>query len=166
LKAYGAGITITGPTLRAFRDLGLFDPIAEHGFFAQGGHMFLFNGTLLSKTVTPPIEPGLPASSGIMRPKLHDIMSAEVRRLGASIRIGVTADRLEQDHHAVHVSFNDGSVGRYDLVVGADGMYSKTRSLLFEDPVQPQYMGQMSWRVVAPRPPDMDVPHSFCASVL
>ena len=35
-KAYGAGITITSPTLRAFRDLGLFDAIAEHGFFSIG----------------------------------------------------------------------------------------------------------------------------------
>ena len=161
-KVYGAGITITGPTLRAFRDLGLFDSIAEHGFFSKGGHMFLFNGTLLSETITPPIEPGLPASGGIMRPRLHQIMSDEVRRLGTEVRIGIGPASFEQDDDGVDVVFTDGSRRRYDLVIAADGIYSKVRSMLFGDEAaQPVYSGQMSWRVVAPRPPEMDVAHFF-----
>ncbi|MGZ8311139.1 MAG: FAD-dependent monooxygenase, partial [Allosphingosinicella sp.] len=96
-KVYGAGITITGPTLRAFRDLGLFEAIAREGFFSVGGHMYLFDGTLLSKTVTPPIEPDLPAAGGIMRPRLHQIMSGEVRRAGANVRLGLTVSDLTQD---------------------------------------------------------------------
>lgn len=160
-KVYGAGITITGPTLRAFRDLGLFDAIAREGFFSVGGHMYLFDGTLLSKTVTPPIEPGLPAAGGIMRPRLHQIMSGEVRRVGANVRLGVTVADLRQDAEGVDVDFSDGSSGRYDLVVGADGIYSDLRARLFTTPVEPVYTGQMSWRVVAPRPADMDVAHFF-----
>jgi 2-polyprenyl-6-methoxyphenol hydroxylase-like FAD-dependent oxidoreductase len=160
-KVYGAGITITGPTLRAFRDLGLFEAIQREGFFSVGGHMFLYDGTLLSKTVTPPIEPGLPASGGIMRPKLHQIMSSAVRNAGAKVRLGVTVGRLEQDEDGAEVELSDGSVGRYDLVVGADGIYSDLRAKLFESPVAPVYTGQMSWRVVAPRPLEMDVAHFF-----
>jgi 2-polyprenyl-6-methoxyphenol hydroxylase-like FAD-dependent oxidoreductase len=160
-KVYGAGITITGPTLRAFRDLGLFGAIAEQGFFSKGGHMFLYDGTLLSKTVTPPIEPGLPASGGIMRPRLHEIMSGAARDAGVDVRVGIGPEAFEQDGEGVNVTFSDGSRGRYDLVIAADGIYSKVRSLLFEDAAQPIYTGQMSWRVVAPRPPDMDVAHFF-----
>ncbi|WP_114955052.1 FAD-dependent monooxygenase [Sphingosinicella terrae] len=160
-KVYGAGITITGPTLRAFRDLGLFEAIQREGFFSVGGHMFLYDGTLLSKTVTPPIEPGLPASGGIMRPKLHQIMSSAVRNAGAKVRLGVTVGRLEQDEDGAEVELSDGSAGRFDLIVGADGIYSDLRAKLFESPVAPVYTGQMSWRVVAPRPPEMDVAHFF-----
>ncbi|MGZ8282379.1 MAG: FAD-dependent monooxygenase [Allosphingosinicella sp.] len=160
-KVYGAGITITGPTLRAFRDLGLFEAIAREGFFSVGGHMYLYNGTLLSKTVTPPIEPDLPAAGGIMRPRLHQIMSGEVRRAGANVRLGLTVSDLTQDVDGVDIGFSDGSSGRYDLVVGADGIYSDLRARLFEQPVAPVYTGQMSWRVVAPRPPEMDVAHFF-----
>lgn len=159
-RVYGAGITITGPTLRAFRDLGLLDAIAEQGFLSTGAHLHLFDGTLLSTQAQPPIEPGLPAAGGIMRPRLHQIMAGEVRRRGATVRLGLTADRIEQDGAGVDVAFSDGSTGRYDLVIGADGIYSQTRALLFPDAVQPKYTGQMSWRVVAPRPADMDY-HEF-----
>jgi 2-polyprenyl-6-methoxyphenol hydroxylase-like FAD-dependent oxidoreductase len=160
-KVYGAGITITGPTLRAFRDLGLFEAIAEHGYFAKGGHLYLFDGTLLTTTVTPPVEEGLPASGGIMRPKLHEIMSNEVRQLEVDVRVGVTAESFEQQEDRVDVTFTDGSRGDYELVVGADGIFSPTRDKLFNDAVKPTYCGQMSWRVVAPRPPEMDVAHFF-----
>ncbi|MXO71800.1 FAD-dependent monooxygenase [Alteraurantiacibacter buctensis] len=160
-KVYGAGLTITGPTLRAFRDLGLLDDIAEHGFFSKGGHLYLFNGTLLSETVSPSIEQGLPSSGGIMRPKLHEIMSERILGLGVNVRLGVTATDFQQDDDGVRVTFTDGSAHRYDLVVGADGIYSNIRAKLFENAVQPAYCGQMSWRIVAPRPPEMEVSSFF-----
>lgn len=161
-KAYGAGITITGPTLRAFRDLGLFDAIAQKGFFAVGGEMYLYDGTLLSKSVVPPIEPGFPSSGGIMRPELHQIMADEALGLGLNVRIGVEATALAQTADAVEVTFSDGTGGSYPLVVGADGIYSKTREMLFgEAAAKPVYTGQMSWRVVAPRPAEMNVAQFF-----
>ena len=156
-KVYGAGITITGPTLRAFRDLGLLDAIAEHGFLSVGARMHLFNGTQLAEVQELPVEPGLPSAGGIMRPRLHQIMSDLVRRLGADVRLGLTADSLDQDATGVDVTFSDGERRRYDLVVGADGIYSKTRGMLFEEPVEPVYTGQMSWRVVSPRPPELNM---------
>lgn len=160
-KVYGAGITITGPTLRAFRDLGLLDAVAREGFFSVGGRMFLFDGTLLSENVTPPIEPGLPASGGIMRPKLHQILSEAVLRESVNVRLGLAADAFEQDESGVNVRFSDGSQERYNLVVAADGIYSATRAALFPHAIEPVYSGQMSWRVVAPRPVDMDMAHFF-----
>lgn len=160
-KAYGAGITITGPTLRAFRDLGLFDAIAKAGFFSKGGRLYLYDGTLLSETANIPIEPGLPAAGAIMRPELHRIMSNKVRALGVDVRIGITVEQFEQDADGVDVTFSDGSARRYAVVVGADGIYSKTRKMLFPDAGEPIYTGQMSWRVVAPRPADMKVTHFF-----
>ena len=155
-KVYGAGITITGPTLRAFRDLGLLDAIAAHGFLSVSSKMHLFNGTELANVRELPIEPGLPSAGGIMRPRLHEIMSGRVVGLGADVRLGITVDALDQDGAGVDVTFSDGSRDRYDLVIGADGIYSKVRSMLFEHPVEPVYSGQMSWRVVSPRPPELD----------
>jgi len=156
-KVYGAGLTITGPTLRAFRDLGLLDAIAEQGFLSVAAHMHLFDGTLLSAAEQLPIEPGLPSAGGIMRPKLHQIMSGEVKRLGAHVRLSLTVDALDQSANRVTAQLSDGSRQQYDLVVGADGIYSKVRGMVFDRAVQPVYTGQMSWRVVSDRPPDMDV---------
>lgn len=48
-----------------------------------------------------------------------------------SIRMGITVETLEQRGEQVEVTFSDGSNDAYDLVVGADGMGSKVRDLLF-----------------------------------
>lgn len=155
-KVYGAGITITGPTLRAFRDLGLLDPIREQGYFAVGQRMFLYDGTVLSEQSPLPVEPGLPASGGIMRPKLHQIMSSAVKQLGATVRLGLSVEDFAQHDDRVDVRFTDGSTGTYDLLIAADGIYSKMRAMMFPAAAPPVYTGQMSWRVVAPRPSEMD----------
>ena len=155
-KVYGTGLTITGPTLRAFRDLGLLDAIGKAGYLSRGGRMFLFNGTFLDENIERPVEPGLPSAGGIMRPKLHQIMSDEVRRSGANVRLGLTVDRIDNREDGASVTFSDGSAGDYSVVVGADGIYSKVRSMLFPAGVSPSYTGQVCWRVVAHRPPEMD----------
>jgi 2-polyprenyl-6-methoxyphenol hydroxylase-like FAD-dependent oxidoreductase len=164
-KVYGAGLTITGPTLRAFRDLGVLDAIGEHGFFATGQRIFRFDGTPLGEHPVPQLEPGLPASGGIMRPKLHQIMSSEVRRLGTDVRLGISVTDFVQSEDNVTVTFTEGSSAKYDVVVAADGIYSKMRRKLFADAVEPVYTGQMSWRVVASRPPEMNKAEFFFGHV-
>lgn len=155
-KVYGAGLTITGPTLRAFRDLGLLDAIRQAGYFSTSQRMFLFDGVPMGEQAVPKLEPGLPASGAIMRPKLHQIMSGEVLRLGVTVRLGVTATHFDQGDDQVDVTFSDGTRDHFSLVIGADGIYSQTRAMLFPDAERPTYTGQMSWRVVAPHPPGMD----------
>ena len=50
----------------------------------------------------------------------------------------------------------DGSSGRYDVVVGADGLNSLVRRFVFPDAPTPEYTGQVVWRVNVPRPADLD----------
>jgi 2-polyprenyl-6-methoxyphenol hydroxylase-like FAD-dependent oxidoreductase len=83
-------------------------------------------------------------------------MSEEVRRLGAAVRLGVTVDEFAQDGAGVDVTFSDGGHARYDLVVGADGIYSRVRGLLFPQAAAPRYTGQCSWRILADRPPGFE----------
>lgn len=47
------------------------------------------------------------------------------------LRMGLGLEHLEQKDGRVHVRFTDGSVGEYDAVVGADGIHSRTRRILF-----------------------------------
>lgn len=155
---YGAGLTVTGPTLRAFRDLGLFSEIEHYGAFVPGNRIFLYDGTPLGEQSPPPAAPGLPSSGGIMRPILQRIMSEDVRRRAIPVRLGTTVEAIEPGTHdrPAQVRFSDGTHGEYDVVVGADGIYSHVRDLCFPDAVKPVYTGQMIWRVVAPRPREMD----------
>ncbi|KAA0593196.1 2-polyprenyl-6-methoxyphenol hydroxylase-like FAD-dependent oxidoreductase [Azospirillum lipoferum] len=151
-RVYGAGITVTAPTFRAFRRLGLFDRIMEQGACVIGHELFHYSGAPIHRFDDPELEPGLPAAGGIMRPVLHRIMSSEVRRLGVDVALGVGAERIVNRPDRVDVTFTDGTMQSFDLAVAADGIYSKTRSMLFANAVTPTPNGQGSWRIVARRP--------------
>lgn len=156
-RPYGAGITITGPTLRAYRHLGLIEDIRREGAITNGSKIFRYDGTFLRDLDEPPLEEGLPATGGIMRPVLHQIMQRKLQAAGgARVRLGITVESVQDDTQGVDVRFSDGSSGRYDLVVGSDGIFSKVRKLLFPHVQPTAFTGQGCWRIVTQRPPGLD----------
>jgi 2-polyprenyl-6-methoxyphenol hydroxylase-like FAD-dependent oxidoreductase len=161
-RVYGAGITITGPTLRAFKQLGVYDEIAAAGYVGEGIRVCTVNGEFVRDLATP-IDPsaGVAGCGGIMRPTLHKILSGATLASAATVRLGVSVDAMEQDADRVDVSFSDGTTGRYDIVVGADGIYSRTRDQIFPNAPKPEYTGQSVWRVTAKRPAHIDRRHFF-----
>jgi 2-polyprenyl-6-methoxyphenol hydroxylase-like FAD-dependent oxidoreductase len=50
---------------------------------------------------------------------------------GVEVRDGVGIVTISQTQDLVEVGFDDGTTDRFDLVVGADGMHSRVRELLF-----------------------------------
>ena len=156
-RVYGAGISITGMSLRAFDDLGVLGDIRARGFVHDGMRPLRFDGGPLGPVMRAPVgSPPVMHGGGIMRPVLHEILSTRVRAAGVEIRLGVTVEAFAQDDDGVEVTFTDGVSARYDLVVGADGIYSKMRALVFPDAPKPQFTDQGCWRIVANRPPEID----------
>ncbi len=155
-RVYGAGITITGPTLRAYKRLGLLDAIKAEGAITSGSKIFRFDGLHLRDLDEPALEEGLPATGGIMRPILHRIMQSRVKELDVTVRLGLTVTLLTNVDEGVDVSFSDGTSGRYDLVVGADSLNSAVRKLAFPHMGDPVYTGQGCWRVALRKPPMLD----------
>ena len=161
-RVYGAGITISGPTLRAFRDLGIYQDVAEQGYVGHGIRVCSVAGEPLWDVPTPmPAEAGVEGCGGILRPVLHRILSAKLHESGVPVRLGVSVTRLEQDPEGVDVTFSDQTTGRFDLVVGADGIYSRTRSQIFPHAPAPYYTGQSVWRILTDRPSNIDRRHYF-----
>ncbi|EID56156.1 FAD-dependent monooxygenase [Saccharomonospora xinjiangensis] len=66
----------------------------------------------------------------LLRGDIEDVLHTAVRD-SAEIRFGTTITAIAQDDTGVDVTLNDGTVERADLVVGADGLHSTTRSLVF-----------------------------------
>lgn len=155
-RVYGAGITITGPTLRAYKRLGLLDAIKEHGAITNGAHVYRFDGIHLRDFDEPVLEEGLPATGGILRPVLHRIMQDRVHASGASVRLGLTITALTNAGNGVDVTFSDDSQGRYDLVIGADSIFSVVRDIAFPHMGPAQPTGQGCWRISMNRPPNFD----------
>lgn len=151
--ALGAGLTITGPTLRALKQLGIYQQVTEQAYVGDGIQVCDPSGQPLRILPTPMLDGADTAGSGgIMRPTMHAIMHEHVKDAGIGMRLGLTVEAFDQDESGVTVHFSDASQGRYDFVLGADGVLSKTRQILFPQAPQVQYTGQSCWRLFLKRP--------------
>jgi 2-polyprenyl-6-methoxyphenol hydroxylase-like FAD-dependent oxidoreductase len=154
--ALGAGLTFNGATARAFRTIGVLDEVLSAGFSHGTSSICDKDGRVMVESSNEEVYgPGIPPMGGILRPVLHDIMKHRALSLGLNVRTGVTAQSLELNENRTDVIFSDGSVGRYDLVIGADGLRSQTRQQIFPDAPRPTFTGQGSWRAVGPRPSEV-----------
>jgi 2-polyprenyl-6-methoxyphenol hydroxylase-like FAD-dependent oxidoreductase len=82
---------------------------------------------------------------------LADILANATRSSGVNVRLGLSFSKLVESDSQVEVHFTDGTCGVYDLVIGADGVNSKVRSLIMPKFEGPKFTGQGSWRAVVPR---------------
>jgi 2-polyprenyl-6-methoxyphenol hydroxylase-like FAD-dependent oxidoreductase len=156
-RSYGAGITIQGPTFRALGQLGVADEVAAAGFQCRGSRARLADGTVVGEVLTCELEPDLPDGGGIMRPQLHAILAKAMRARGARVDLGVSFTQIQDGANEVTVRFSNGTEGTYDILVAADGIFSKIRNILFPNAPTPRFTGQGAFRTLAPRPPALDM---------
>ena len=154
--ALGAGLTITGPTLRALHQLGVYQDMVDEAYVGEGIQVCDVQGEPLRTLATPmPADSPTESSGGIMRPTLHNILARHAKEAGASLRLGLTVESLQQDDDGVDVTLSDGSQVRYDILLGSDGVFSRVRSLIFPDAPKPEYTGQSCWRLFLERPAEV-----------
>ncbi|MFJ9083904.1 FAD-dependent oxidoreductase [Streptomyces sp. NPDC102384] len=148
----GSGITLQGNALRVLRELGVWEQVERSGYGFDAVGITAPDGTVLH--VSEDLRTGgdeLPATVGMQRPQLQRILIDAVRASGATVRLGVRAESLDQDDTGVSVRFSDGTDGRYDVVIAADGLGSATRAAIgITD--RPEPTGMAIWRVATPRP--------------
>lgn len=156
-KALGTGLTLSVLTLRALCDLGLQDEIATQGFVHDGVDIYDQNGsfirTVLSKRM---IAEDFPSEGAILRPVLHDILSQKVLALDIPVFLGDSIKSINSSlEHGNFVQFDSGREQHFDLVIGADGVFSKLRQLLMPEQPAPEYTGQACWRLQFDRPDEI-----------
>jgi 2-polyprenyl-6-methoxyphenol hydroxylase-like FAD-dependent oxidoreductase len=78
----------------------------------------------------------------VRRADFIDLLRKGVRDV--PVRTGTTVEALSQDKDEVNVTFSDGREATYDIVVGADGIHSRVRALLFGD-IPLFYSGMKGW---------------------
>jgi 2-polyprenyl-6-methoxyphenol hydroxylase-like FAD-dependent oxidoreductase len=136
----GTGMYLPANAVRALDDLGLAaalrdqaTEIARQRFLDHRGRLMLEVGlATLWRTPGPCLA--------IEHRRLHEIL-----REGISVRVGTTITALHNEGACTRATFNDGSSGFFDLVVGADGVRSWVRTDVFTGS-QPRFVGQASWR--------------------
>lgn len=155
-RSYGAGISLHGSTLRVLKELGLLHRFMEEGFASDGVQIRGPDDRVLVTLPTPRVAgPDVPGGGGIMRPTLARILQEEVVAAGVNVRLGTTFSAIEDREDGVWVDIGGGDLQRYDLAVGADGLYSSVRVTLFPEAPKPRFIGQSVWRAVLPRPAEI-----------
>lgn len=160
-SVYGVGIIQQSNVVRAMDQLGVLDAFLDSACGFDAVEIYIPDGTRVARIPTPSLVPGKPSNVGIGRRALQKVLGDSVRTLGAEIRLGVTVEALDQDESGVSVRFSDGGEARYDLVVGADGIYSQTRRMILPEAESPEFTGQAVWRYNFPRIEGLDALHVY-----
>jgi 2-polyprenyl-6-methoxyphenol hydroxylase-like FAD-dependent oxidoreductase len=156
-KIYQVGIVVQANFIRAMAALGIADQAVAAGFPYDGLVFEDLHGRVLQRLQGARLAgPRYPASLGMTRPALHQVLFNAASAAGTVLRLGTTFRDMQQQGDRVQVDFNDGSSAAYDLVIGADGVHSQVRSLLFGNGYRPRFTGQGTWRYNVARPPALD----------
>jgi 2-polyprenyl-6-methoxyphenol hydroxylase-like FAD-dependent oxidoreductase len=147
LRPQGVGIAVIGPSLRALDmvDPDLLDQCVEAGAAHRTMSFGGADGRITQRVdLRQPLGPGYPGGFGIRRRVLWGLLADAAQRAGAKIRLTVTVTAIRQEPGGVEVCLSDGSVISCDLLIGADGLWSKVRELAFGDAAEPLYSGQIA----------------------
>jgi 2-polyprenyl-6-methoxyphenol hydroxylase-like FAD-dependent oxidoreductase len=152
-NVYGVGIFQPPNALRALNEVGVAQKCIQQGYSFSGTAFCDANGNQFTAPNNPKID-GYPGLNIISRRTLHEILLEEAETCGANIRMGITVEAIDNQENHVNVKLTDGSTVTVDLVIGADGVHSKVRNLLFGK-VEHEYVGQACWRYELPRPKEL-----------
>jgi len=163
----GSELCLMSANLRTLDSLGVADACVAAGIpITAPGRFMKANGELIAE-ITPPklTREDLPASVGIQRRALHDVLYDACRAHGVEIEHGTSIVDIRHTDGSVQAVFADGRGEDFDLIVGADGVNSAVRRIAFPDASKPEFVGQVVWRVRVPYegPPRLDLfaaPHA------
>jgi 2-polyprenyl-6-methoxyphenol hydroxylase-like FAD-dependent oxidoreductase len=138
----GAGLTLFANAMTALDRLGMRDAVAARGAPAKRSAILTWKGRELARVPRDLLE----GTIAIHRADLQ----LELAAAAGEVRLGAEITAVEQQDDGAVARGADGSEERGDLLVGADGLNSITRSAIAD--VRPRYAGYTAWRGVSPVP--------------
>lgn len=149
LGEVGAGLTLWANAVKALRKLGLED-VVNSSSTIDAGTIYSWQGARLSSISSDKLLNRFGACNlAVHRSDLQYALSAAVGP--NTLTLGKTCSGVEQDDSGVQVHFSDGSTMRGSALIGADGIHSLIRELLF-GAEKPRYAGYTAWRGVTTPP--------------
>ncbi|KAJ3074915.1 hypothetical protein HDU98_009884 [Podochytrium sp. JEL0797] len=138
----GGSISLYSNGLKALENVGLLDTVEQLRMNNVGAKEMVFmlmDGTdriVRNNWKTGELEP-----LHVFRSAFHGLLLRSASAMGIRIFAKKQIQDLQQTSDAVKVTFQDGTVVKADFVVGADGIHSTTRRLVFPDALKPVFYG-------------------------
>lgn len=142
IKAVGAGLGMGANAIKAYEALGLAAELTVVCKIMNGFSLLDEKGKIISAANTSVAG----ASYSVHRADLHTFLLGKLTDV--IIHLGKRLKNINQSAASVEIEFEDGTVYAFDRVIGADGIHSAVRSILWPG-VKPRYAGYTCWRGVA-----------------
>lgn len=138
LRTSGLQLDLRGPGIEVLRRMGLEQAFRAKSAPEQGMQFVDSKGR--QRAYFPASESGGKETQGftsefeIMRGDLcrlfYEASTSPACNNGAKYKFGTAIESFDQDDSSVEVRFENGEKDRYDLLVGADGQWSRTRRMM------------------------------------
>ncbi|WP_410608704.1 FAD-dependent oxidoreductase [Amycolatopsis sp. lyj-109] len=139
-EGVGAFLTLAVNGLDALLPLGLKDVVRSVGFDSPRMSIGLGNGTRLAEfPLGGTLQDGT-VSQTVLRSDLYVALRDEAVRRGIRVEYGKRLTGANQTKTHVSADFADGSHAEGDLLIGADGLRSRVRTIIDPDAPAPRYV--------------------------
>ncbi|MEU8621281.1 FAD-dependent monooxygenase [Streptomyces sp. NPDC048623] len=132
LRTGGYKVDLRGGAIEICARMGILDEVRARSTDMAGGSYVDSRGRTIGELPAEIFGGREEGDDEIMRGDLARILYERTRD-DVEYLFGDSIARLDEDADGVTVTFDSGTVRRFDLVVGADGMHSHTRRLVFGD---------------------------------
>ncbi|REE73170.1 2-polyprenyl-6-methoxyphenol hydroxylase-like FAD-dependent oxidoreductase [Rhodococcus wratislaviensis] len=140
----GSFLSLASNGLRGLKTLGCLDQVQEAGFAVPTQRMWSGTGRLLAEVPRGRLSGDPLHSTTLMRGSLVEVLRECAEQAGVRIVTGRRLAGAEPAGDGIRAQFADGSSARADLLIGADGLWSATRSVLDPGAPRPAYGGLYS----------------------
>ncbi|MEU7145340.1 FAD-dependent monooxygenase [Nocardia sp. NPDC046473] len=125
-RASGYAVDFRGAALDVLAEMGILAAIREHETAMHGTVLLDETGSEIGQLPAEAFAGELEVPKQVLTRILHEITSADVEYV-----FGDSISALTEHESGVTVEFERGLAREFDLVFGADGVYSKVRQLVF-----------------------------------
>lgn len=147
----GGVLTLAPNGVHVLRELGLGDRVTALGRAVAQFEFRTHKGRRLgAMSYGTPAHPDDTAVS-IARETLHFILLEALRDAGITVHRGKRLDLIEQDAQGITAFFEGGTQDSGDVLVGADGIWSRVREHVLPDAPAPSFTGLVGYGGVVPR---------------